>query len=188
MAWTEERVEMLKKLWAEGWSASQIARELGEVTRNAVIGKVHRLGISARSTTPKHGRQPRAKTVRTAQPSKPSVATSATSGLRRPLARPQVSSLKPPTEPKAAPAPVIPTKFEVRIAGKPVSLMELTENICKWPIGNPGDPSFRFCGNPSDQGGPYCTDHMDMAYQPASSKRDRDRERRRAQRQMMTSR
>ena len=179
MAWTEERVEMLKKLWSEGWSASQIARELGEMTRNAVIGKVHRLGISARSTTPKHGRQPSSKTLRTAQPSKPTVAASATSALRRPKS----STPKIASESKA-PTPVIPTKFEVRIAGKPVSLMELTESICKWPIGNPGDQEFRFCGNPSDQGQPYCTDHMTMAYQPASSKRGRDREHRQTQREM----
>ena len=130
MAWTDEKVETLTKLWREGKSASEISVLLGDVTRNAVIGKAHRLGLASRPSPIK--RQPK-------------------------------------------PAPVEPIG---------VKLIDLTERMCKWPIGDPATPGFRFCGKPSETGKSYCEGHMQMAYQAPSSKKERERNRERANRAM----
>ena len=105
MEWTAERVELLKELWGEGLSARQIAETLGYVTRNAVIGKAHRLGLSTRSV-----------------PSKPTIAM----------------------------------------------LNPVTDRLCQWPIGNPGEAGFRFCGQQAEPGRPYCGQHCSMAYRQTS--------------------
>jgi len=175
MAWTEDRVERLKKLWAEGRSASQIARELGEVTRNAVIGKVHRLGISERASVPRPVRAAKRARPASRQRAKPR-ATSAMA--RRPAGGMAYSGREL--------APVVPTK-KVIVLGDPVSLLELTEKLCKWPVGDPDSDKFRFCGNPSESGVSYCIDHQAIAYQPASSRRDREHARRIAKRSVLLS-
>src|SRR5258706_5297856 len=136
MTWTDERVETLKKLWAEGLSASQIAAALGGVTRNAVIGKVHRLGLSGRVKSPSSG-APRARKPR------------AHSHMLR-VTRPSIrgnTALAHAYEPDIEPEPefidnVIPL-------GQRRSLLELTEETCRWPIGDPGQPDFFFCGGPT---------------------------------------
>ncbi len=110
MSWTDERVEQLKEMWQRGMSANEIAQELGDVTRNAVIGKAHRLGLSGR------------------------------------------------------PSPI-------RKKSKGVSILDLTERMCKWPIGDPKSPDFRFCGKPSLPGKPYCGEHCAIAYQSPNKKR-----------------
>ena len=128
MSWTDERIGKLKELWDKGLSASQIATELGDVTRNAVIGKAHRLGLKSRPSPVKS---------ESAKPKK--------------------------APPKEVPQP----------DGNQISLLDLTERVCKWPIGHPGEPDFHFCGKSSEAGVPYCVEHCQMAYQAQAPRRDR---------------
>jgi GcrA cell cycle regulator len=158
MAWTDERVEELKKLWSEGLSASQIAKQLGGVTRNAVIGKVHRLGLSGRATPSRPAR-------RTVKPSRPRT-PAATTAPARAVARPA-----PSATPAAAPAPVEPA---VLPSGEFATVLTLRESMCKWPIGDPSQSEFRFCGRKADTGQAYCHAHSDMAYQPSQKRRRRN--------------
>ncbi|MBI1172998.1 GcrA cell cycle regulator [bacterium] len=233
MSWTDERVETLKKMWAEGQSASQIAKELGGVTRNAVIGKVHRLGLSNRvgpggaaeeeieetpvAAAPVAPTAPRpadpvrpadpiraADTPRTATPANnpepvPAAPTAAAAASAdQPVAAPSSAT---PAASAAAPAP-IPSRKAIIPAGQPLppqpsaneispealasvrevekrarklTLMELTERTCKWPIGDPATEDFWFCGLPSVAGKPYCEAHVGVAFQPMSARRDRRR-------------
>ena len=160
MTWTDERVEILKKRWAEGLSASQIAAELGGITRNAVLGKVHRLGLSGRAKSPSSA-APR--------PRKPR----AHSQLLR-MSRPSVrgnTALAHAYEIDAEPEPelidnIIPL-------GQRRTLLELTEETCRWPIGDPGSADFFFCGGQTVTSLPYCAYHSRVAYQPANLRRDR---------------
>ena len=151
MGWTDERVEVLKKLWLDGLSASQIAKQLGGgVTRNAVIGKVHRLGLSGR-----------------AAPSQP-VRTPA---LRTPRPRPAVAAAPVRREAPAAPPPPLPVAPRYYAAETPGSATVLTlgAHMCKWPIGDPSSDSFSFCGRRNSEG-PYCVEHANVAYQPQQKK------------------
>jgi GcrA cell cycle regulator len=168
MSWNDERVELLKKLWQEGLSASQIASELGGVTRNAVIGKVHRLGLSGRvkSSAPSLApRRPRA----TPQPSQPARPRFVTQGN---------VALAPVPEADLAPLPVERREAEIEpFSCERVTIMELKECMCRWPLGDPSRSDFRFCGAKSSPGAPYCSHHARMAYQTVS---DRRREKRAA--------
>ncbi len=148
MAWTEDRVAILSKLWAEGLSASQVAAQLGGVTRNAVIGKVHRLGLSGRAT-----------------PSRPS---------KRKVSAPRASATPPRTVIARAPrvAPIIPIPAPPLEAkrmenGEFATILTITETTCKWPLGDPSGDDFRFCGRNTDSSSPYCMAHSRVAYQPA---------------------
>ncbi len=233
MSWTDERVETLKKMWAEGQSASQIAKELGGVTRNAVIGKVHRLGLSNRvgpggpaedeiEVAPVVAAAPAPQPAPTA-PAKPAaaaprpVAPAAVEEAPRPA--PAAPAPAPQPAPVAAAEPVaaapiesstitfspnapIPLRKAIIPAGQPLppqpsaneispealasvrevekrakklTLMELTERTCKWPIGDPATEDFWFCGLPSVAGKPYCEAHVGVAFQPMSARRDRRR-------------
>ena len=160
MSWTDERVETLKKLWAEGHSASQIAAELGGVTRNAVIGKVHRLGLAGRAKSPSSA-APR--------PRKPRVAShmmrAPRTSMRGNTALAHAYDLDIEPEPELIDN-VIPL-------GQRRSLLELTEETCRWPIGDPGTPDFFFCGGPAITSLPYCAYHSRVAYQPTNLRRDR---------------
>jgi GcrA cell cycle regulator len=176
MPWTEERVETLKKLWADGLSASQIAGKLGMgVTRNAVIGKVHRLNLAGRvntprAQTPRTARKPSADGQRSAPrgPSQPSMPTAGATALKS-YAQPQANPrLAPLPEPK--PLRLIDTSKDGRI-----TILHLSDKTCKWPIGDPQHDDFCFCGHGPRDGSPYCEYHARMAYQPAQ-----DRNRRRA--------
>jgi GcrA cell cycle regulator len=163
MSWTDERVERLKVLWADGRSASQIAAELGEVTRNAVIGKVHRLGLSGRAKTsvparPRKERRPGPRSARHA-----TIGATALKALRH---------LDPDPEPDPEPAFLEEPDPAFR-----ATILTLTEHTCRWPLGDPGGPDFFFCGRASDPGVPYCPYHTRIAYQPVG---DRRRDRRRA--------
>ena len=176
MSWTDERVERLKTLWSEGLSASQIATELGAVTRNAVIGKVHRLGLSGRAKPQVQPARPQA-----AAPQRVKAAPSRTvaqSSNARVIAHPVsvgATALKADTlaEQVLVAAPVVeadPPSFER------VTILNLNEQTCKWPVGDPGKPDFFFCGRKSDVGIPYCAFHARIAYQPsAERRRERDR-------------
>ena len=164
--WTDERVELLKKLWSDGLSASQIAAELGNVTRNAVIGKVHRLGLSGRA---KDKAAPAAQ-----RPRKPARTPSAPAPIM-PAERGNV--LVAPVPPVAVieetPEAVVDDEVAIPMSER-VTIMDLRESMCRWPMGDPTKPEFRFCGARSITGLPYCTHHARIAYQPVA---DRKRER-----------
>jgi GcrA cell cycle regulator len=164
MNWTDERVELLKKLWAEGLSASQVASQLGGVSRNAVIGKVHRLKLAGRGRS--SSASPRPKKVSSGgqgKPSRPSRQVSASLGNTALKARfeaePQFEEEREPFE-----SIVIPIPLKLK-------LVELSERTCKWPIGDPLSEDFAFCGNDVGECGPYCTYHSRLAYQPAAERR-----------------
>jgi GcrA cell cycle regulator len=163
MSWTDERVEYLKKLWNDGLSASQIAGELGGVTRNAVIGKVHRLGLSGRAKAPSistprvRKAAPRQQTMRTVSMTTMSRGNTALAHQVQPVVQYQVET-RPMEE------VVVPMSRRVQI-------MELKEAMCKWPIGDPTQSDFVFCGADCNFGTPYCTYHSSVAYQPASERR-----------------
>ncbi|WP_111734977.1 GcrA family cell cycle regulator [Roseovarius amoyensis] len=198
MSWSDERVEKLKKMWGEGQSASQIAKELGGVTRNAVIGKVHRLGLSNRSGT--GGNAAAAESKGNAKPA--AKAQSKAKPAAKPAPEPAAKTADTADAPaKPAPAPVgrgrtivpagqpLPPQpsaneidpaalakvSEVEKKAKRLSLMELTERTCKWPVGDPATDDFWFCGLPVQSGKPYCEAHVGVAFQPMSSRRDRRR-------------
>ncbi|HEV7257365.1 MAG TPA: GcrA family cell cycle regulator [Bosea sp. (in: a-proteobacteria)] len=175
-AWTEERVELLKKLWSDGLSASQIAAELGNVTRNAVIGKVHRLGLSGRAKNPAAASTPRTSTPRktpTRSPSHPmSGGPGATQGMTR-GANALAPQYSPEAEAEAEQEPM-PSEDVVIPFSERVTIMDLREYMCRWPMGDPTTPEFRFCGARSQTGMPYCGYHARIAYQPAADRR-RDR-------------
>lgn len=170
MSWTDERVNTLKKLWTEGLSASQIAAELGDVTRNAVIGKVHRLGLSGRAkTTSTSAPRPR----RARAPSQPSTRAASSGTAPRSVGN---AALKMDPQVKAEASPNVVPKAEpqsdvVVPISKRATILSLTEQTCKWPIGDPGDDGFHFCGNKSKNGLPYCDYHCRIAYQPVSDRR-----------------
>lgn len=174
MNWTDERVELLRKLWADGLSASQIAAQMGGVSRNAVIGKVHRLKLSGRGK--QTSSQPRVK-----KPASSGGGTRVSSSPRPSSSGPRVSShthsigataLKADYEVRAVSATVLEF-VPALVAPEPkrIKLVELSERTCKWPIGDPLSQEFAFCGHESGDTGPYCQFHAKMAYQPASERR-----------------
>jgi len=145
MSWTEEKVLKLKQLWSKGHTASQIAEELGDTTRNAVIGKAHRLNLEARA------------------PSKQSAQSS--TSANRPARRGSA-----PTSRKAKFQSILLDKnFEPE---NPKSLEELTDQTCKWPIGHPNEEKFYFCGRKPEGEFPYCKLHVLYAFQPKGTKEE----------------
>jgi GcrA cell cycle regulator len=150
-SWTDERVTRLRKLWSDGLSAAQIAAELGGVSRNAVIGKVHRLGLNGRAKSPREAasrpRRPRTHSVLIARQSKRELALAAV-----------FESARETGQEPAPEATVIPF-------GQRRSLLELTESTCRWPIGDPADKDqFFFCGGPALGGFPYCRHHCRIGF------------------------
>jgi GcrA cell cycle regulator len=169
MNWTDERVELLKKLWADGLSASQIAAQLGGVTRNAVIGKVHRLKLSSRGRA-------------TASPVRQKKTQAAASSVRSPSRSATTSR----TMTASIGATALQTQFDAEPITRqvlrpgenvvvPISrrlqLIQLNERTCKWPNGDPLSEDFHFCGNDAAETGPYCNYHSRIAFQPASERR-----------------
>lgn len=186
LTWTDERVDRLKTLWQEGKSASTIAAELGGVSRNAVIGKVHRLGLSGRGKTQEKApaARPRQKppTVpesTTANPLPSTAARPASIGATALASAVQPRVVAPALSPVAAalsapsPTPRVAHDVVVPISER-VTIMDLRESMCRWPIGDPSSPDFRFCGGRSLTGMPYCEAHAQIAYQPSAERR-RDR-------------
>ena len=201
MSWTEERIDRLKKMWQDGATASQIADELGGVSRNAVIGKAHRLGLEARPSPVKPGEEkekpaaaaPAPKPAPVERPAaKPAVAATEQAAPAQPAPRApragsdniQYRSIGPggfvrqgPGDqqapiPPAPPRRLVPAKPSPEVADK-TSLLDLNDRICKWPMGHPGEPDFHFCGNASNPGFPYCVEHCGVAYQAQLPRRDR---------------
>lgn len=211
MSWTDERVETLKRMWSEGQSASQIAKELGGVTRNAVIGKVHRLGLSNRGpggeredevaappVEEKKAPEPVARTVVEEAPSAPAAPLGAAEPIRPDFGRQQArpAPVQPPVAQPAPRRPVVSGSLqplppqpstneispenlasarEVEKRARRLTLLELTERTCKWPIGDPATDDFWFCGHMAAPGKPYCEAHVSVAFQPMSARRDRRR-------------
>ncbi|KWV94222.1 MULTISPECIES: GcrA family cell cycle regulator [unclassified Erythrobacter] len=203
MSWTDERIATLKKMWEGGSTASQIAEELGGVSRNAVIGKAHRLGLKSRPSPVKANEKKKAPAK--AKPAPKPVAKKAA----KPAAKPAPAA---PAKPTAAPAPrqdaaipsqplpnknadlpkivsvgpggflrqgpgdqqapippapprrLVPAKPSPEIADK-TSLLDLSDKVCRWPMGHPGEPDFHFCGEAVNPGFPYCVEHCGRAYQ-----------------------
>ncbi len=163
MSWTDERVARLAKLWADGLSASQVAAELGGVTRNAVIGKVHRLGLSGRAKPAgKSGGGPKRKASSTRR-----------KGDGGSIRSPRVNRRTGDIAIAVKPAPV--EEEVVAPESKKLTLMELTETTCRWPNGDPTMPGFSFCGHKTDDDKPYCKFHNKLAFQPPSERRRRRR-------------
>jgi len=210
MSWTDERIATLTKMWESGATASQIADELGGVSRNAVIGKAHRLGLKARPSpvkaneakdTKKKEAAPRApapapaprerpvaapvrevEEVEDDDDSEPQAAAPAEPGVNsQPLpgrgeAMPRIVSYGPggflrqgPGDqqapiPPAPPRRRVPARPSAEIADK-TNLLDLSDRVCRWPMGHPGEPDFHFCGEKVNPGFPYCVEHCGRAYQ-----------------------
>jgi GcrA cell cycle regulator len=211
MSWTDERIATLKKMWEGGATASQIADELGGVSRNAVIGKAHRLGLKSRPSPvkAKDKKKPakKATTKAAASAKKASAAKPATKPAPKPAARadaPAAPAARPgnapaagtPSQPVPNPTPdlpkivsvgpggflrqgpgdqqapippapprrLVPAKPSPEIADK-TSLLDLSDKVCRWPMGHPGEPDFHFCGETVNPGFPYCVEHCGRAYQ-----------------------
>ncbi|MBK8837900.1 MAG: GcrA cell cycle regulator [Hyphomonadaceae bacterium] len=171
MGWTEERVAELKKLWAEGHSASQIAKRLGSVTRNAVIGKVHRLGLSGRATPSRPVKRPPRLARPKPQQQMPRQASAAPAArgsnalaVRAEPTHTHISEAEANIEPQRLPN------------GDMVTVLTVKDSMCKWPIGDPADANFGFCGHSSAENSPYCAEHARVAFQPAKKRERRARE------------
>ena len=205
MSWTDERIATLKKMWEGGSTASQIADELGGVSRNAVIGKAHRLGLksrpspvkanekkkaakkapaktaAAKKAAPKPATKPAAKPATTKEAAGAPAPTAANASPSQPIPNPtpdlpKIVSVGPggflrqgPGDqqapiPPAPPRRLVPAKPSPEIADK-TSLLDLSEKVCRWPMGHPGEPDFHFCGAPVNPGFPYCVEHCGRAYQ-----------------------
>jgi len=217
MSWTDERIETLKTMWEAGQTASQIAEALGGVSRNAVIGKAHRLELQARPS-PVKANEPEPVAAAPAPepvappapepepeiaaeaPEEPEIEAAADDEVAgngdeddapapvvaapAPAPQPIMRSVGPggfvrqsPGEqaPPSTPAPprrLVPAKPSAEIAGK-TTLLELSDRICKWPLGHPGEPDFHFCGEKVNPGFPYCVAHCGHAYQAQLPRRDR---------------
>lgn len=163
--WTEDRIEILKRLWTEGLSGSQIAHRLGGVTRNAVIGKVHRLGLTgrrARHSTVRRERKPRGLNL----PLRP---TRVFNRRRQDVA----ALMRPPTQVQVV-REVIRRLAEqpVMEAALRVDLLDLRDSMCRFPLGDPQDESFAFCGRRKESDlVPYCGAHCRIAFAPAAPRR-----------------
>jgi GcrA cell cycle regulator len=166
MGWTEERVELLKKLWADGLSASQIAGRLGEVTRNAVIGKVHRLGLAGRATTSRM-RSPRPRNRVSHLPLRPTRVQYRTHG--NVALKPMFMPMEQPTVALAL-VPSIVEELNIPAALR-IDLLDLKECMCRWPVGDPQDENFHFCGRQKSHGVSYCEHHARVAFQPAARRK-----------------
>lgn len=213
MSWTDERIATLKKMWEGGSTASQIADELGGVSRNAVIGKAHRLGLKARPSPVKpNDPKDKAEATKADKPAAKPVPKKPAPVVARPAPRPtpvtpasedRTETASPPTPkadipsqplpnpvqdmprivsvgpggflrqgpgeqqapiPPAPPRRLVPAKPSPEIADK-TSLLDLSDKVCRWPMGHPGEPDFHFCGETVNPGFPYCVEHCGRAYQ-----------------------
>ena len=206
MSWTDERIATLKKMWEGGSTASQIADELGGGSRNAGIGKAHRLGLKSRPSPvkanekkkaapakPKPAPKPAAKKAapkpaapKPAAPAAPAQPTTPPASRQdaspsQPMPNknsdlPKIVSVGPggflrqgPGDqqapiPPAPPRRLVPAKPSPEIADK-TSLLDLSDKVCRWPMGHPGEPDFHFCGEAVNPGFPYCVEHCGRAYQ-----------------------
>ena len=195
MAWSDERVAVLKKMWLEGNSASEIAKELGNITRNAVIGKVHRLGLSNRDTNVSKAGVTAEKSINGLKRGRPPKINKEPTKRGRPKKITQPKDLNDTTLERGKPISKSGTTersndsrlevvsdlseetlkdlLKVEMKSKKISLMDLTERTCKWPIGDPATDEFWFCGHEAEPGKPYCQTHISIAFQPITQRRGR---------------
>lgn len=196
MNWTDERVELLKKLWSEGLSASQIAAQLGGVSRNAVIGKVHRLKLSGRGKTttaaPRSKKPAPAPVAAPRSTSSTGMGSSMSSGMGSSMGSSMSSSssashaspratmmrssggaaLQAAVQVDTVAAPIIRNNENVVVPiSRHLTLLQLTERTCKWPVGDPLHDDFHFCGHESGESTPYCAYHSKLAFQPTAERR-----------------
>ena len=204
MSWTDERIATLKKMWEGGSTASQIAEELGGVSRNAVIGKAHRLGLKSRPSPVKAAEKKKAAPKPKPAAPKPAPKKPAPRAASAPAPAPAQAAAKPapksdaaipsqplpdkrpdlpkivsvgpggflrqgpgdqqPPIPPAPPRRLVPAKPDPSIADK-TSLLDLSDKVCRWPMGHPGEPDFHFCGESVNPGFPYCVEHCGRAFQ-----------------------
>lgn len=171
MAWTEQQIQTLKKMWGNGFSASEIAKSLGGgVTRNAVIGKAHRLKLSAGPASPR-AVEPPSKTAGVVMTTIKKVSKQRSS-LRT---LPSMPTADRTAAPRAATTVVRTTEtllrpIEVAQRSEGIPVTKAGERHCRWPIGDPRSPEFRFCGCDVHEGLPYCAHHARVAYQTVSRK------------------
>ena len=151
MAWTEQMVEELRKMWKEGLTTGEIGKRLN-VSKNSIVGKVHRLGLSGRPSPIKKKDETEVKTAAPAKPAKPAAETA-----------PAPAKKKPEPELKASPAPA-PKACPAKNSGGNVGLTELDNHTCRWPVGDPKDENFHFCGKKVRIGQTYCEEHAAQAY------------------------
>ena len=195
MAWSDERVAVLKKMWLEGNSASEIAKELGNITRNAVIGKVHRLGLSNRDTNVSKAGVTAEKSIKGLKRGRPPKINKEPKKRGRPQKITQPKDLNDTPLERGKPISASGTTersndsrlevvsdlseetlkdlLKVEMKSKKISLMDLTERTCKWPIGDPATDEFWFCGHEAEPGKPYCKTHISIAFQPITQRRGR---------------
>ena len=205
MSWTDERIATLKKMWEGGSTASQIAEELGGVSRNAVIGKAHRLGLKSRPSPVKAAEKKKASAPKAKPAPKPAAKKVAPRPAPKPAPAPVAAAPEKPAPkqnnaapsqplpnksadlpkivsigpggfqrqgpgdqqapiPPAPPRRLVPAKPSPEIADK-TSLLDLSDKVCRWPMGHPGEPDFHFCGEAVNPGFPYCVEHCGRAYQ-----------------------
>ena len=184
MSWTDERIGVLKKMWKAGNSAADIAKELGGVTRNAVIGKAHRMGLSGRPSPIKKSAD-KAKTKTATAKTKTTAAKPKAVKEKKPSAKTKkelaskAAKNKKPTVLKSSKTnqldkelmETIKQESETRPVSGGVALIDLTERMCKWPFGDPQEDDFIFCGEAIHAGTPYCPNHAIMAYQTSARSR-----------------
>ena len=162
--WSTDRIEQLKASWHAGLSASQIATELGSVTRSAVIGKLHRLGLrndSRPRTSSSQHRKPRLSRLQ----SVPTTHGRGAPSTQRPISPTPNGAVNN----RPQPAPPTAVAFDHAVEQptyQRLSLSQLTGNTCHWPIGDPAASDFFFCGNTALSGQPYCPHHARLAYRP----------------------
>ena len=198
MSWSEERVEVLKKMWLEGKSASEIAKELGDITRNAVIGKVHRLGLSNREIKPLKGESDSTELKKVRKRGRPRKNQTVLDGQKslKDTKRGKLNLSLGITNKKTEKKETSKENFEttevdsmgvvsdlseetlkslidIESKSKKISLMDLTERTCKWPIGDPATEKFWFCGHDSEAGKPYCKTHISIAFQQVTQRRSK---------------
>ena len=165
MSWTEERTATLKRMWESGATATEIAKELGEVSRNAVIGKAHRMGLPKRSPATSHRPKQRI------QRGKPSLACVG----GKPAVRESLSDVRPRSRYDLdLEASAFEAEHSIVSSEDRVTLMTLTSKTCKWPIGDPSDADFHFCSRDADNGRSYCEFHHRLAYQGIRRRRSSD--------------
>jgi GcrA cell cycle regulator len=169
MEWTAETIARLRALWDEGHSTAEIGRRLG-VSKNAVVGKAHRLDLPARPSPIRRdgsGPSPRTRSPRrVAGPTLPPLVS--THGGPAPAPRPAMMQPRPVSAPLAPrPAPVAPPP-RMQVAPRPFARTV----ACCWPIGEPGTKSFRFCDGDALLGKPYCQEHAQLAYVKVRDRRE----------------
>jgi GcrA cell cycle regulator len=165
MSWTEQKIQALKDMWGHGYSASEIAKHLGGLTRNAVIGKAHRLKLSSRPSPIKREDEDRigiSSAVENVSLMK--------SSRKRVMLRPLPVLPVPPAIVAKTPVKDVFRGLEGIKRTEGIAVTKAGERHCRWPVGDPRSPDFRFCGCTAHEGMPYCIDHARVAYQSIGKK------------------